>query len=50
MSLCLHTLHFAFQSVAFLRKTFLKIKELHNTHDRGLLCVVLLTEFLRFSL
>ena len=48
MPLCLQTLHFAFQIVALLCEPFLKIKKQHNTHNRGLLCFVLLIEFLRF--
>lgn len=50
MPLCLQTLHFAFQIFTLLRKPFLKIKKKHNTHNRGLLCVVLLIEFLRFPI
>ena len=50
MPLCLQTLHFAFQIFALLRKPFLKITKKHGTHNRGLLRVVLLTEFLRFPI
>ena len=50
MPLCLQTFHFAFQIFALLRKPFLKITKKHNTHNRGLLSFVLLTEFLRFPI